>query len=281
MTRTLKLLLALLAVSTLFVTGCGGDDADQTGSSSTAAGGSSTTAGGSPTTSGSELEGTITVSAAASLREVFDQIGDGFSAANPGAEVTFNFDSSSTLSTQILEGAPADVYASADVANMTKLTDESLIAGDPEIFARNELVIITKPGNPQGIATLADLADAGVISLCGEDVPCGRYAKEALDNAGVTIPESSVTRGQNATAALAAVAEGDAVAGVVYVTDAASAGDTVEAVSIPSEVNVIATYPIGVLEASGDAEVAEAFMAYVLGDEGQAVLAENGFLPPA
>ncbi|MBK9179461.1 MAG: molybdate ABC transporter substrate-binding protein [Acidimicrobiales bacterium] len=256
----------------LFVTGCGSDDADETGSS--------TTAGGSPITSRSDLEGTITVSAAASLREAFDRIGDGFSTANPGVEVTFNFDSSSTLSTQILEGAPADVYASADVANMTKLTDESLIAGDPEIFARNELVIITKPGNPRGIATLADLADAGVISLCGEDVPCGRYAKEALDNAGVTIPESSVTRGQNATAALAAVAEGDAVAGVVYVTDAVSAGDTVEAVS-PADVNVIADYPIGVLEASGAAEVAEAFVAYVLGDEGQAVLAENGFLPPA
>ena len=196
--------------------------------------------------------------------------------------MTFNFDSSSALATQILEGAPADVFASADEANMAKLTDEGLIAGEPEVFARNELVIVTKPGNPEGIETLADLADAGVISLCGEEVPCGKYAEQALDDGRAsTIPESSVTRGQNVGATLTAVTEGDAVAGIVYVTDAEAAGDAVEAVAIPADANVIATYPIGVLEASGNAELAEAFVAYVLGDEGQAVLKEYGFLPPA
>ncbi len=273
MRKTLKLLFALSTVSMFFVAGCSSDDTTDTGSSST-------TAGGSSTTSGSDLEGTITVSGATSLTDAFTQIAEDFSAANPGVEVTFNFGASSALSTQILEGAPADVFASADDANMTKLTDESLIAGEPAIFATNELVIITKPGNPEGIASLADLADAGVIALCGEEVPCGKYAAEALESAGLTIDESNVTRGENVGATLTAVAEGDAVAGIVYVTDAKSAGDTVEAVTIPPEVNVVATYPIGVLEASGNAEVAEAFLAYVLCDEGQAVLAEFGFLPP-
>jgi molybdate transport system substrate-binding protein len=253
--------LALFAVSMLLAAGCGSD--------------------GSPsTTSASALEGTIIVSAAASLRDAFDRIGDDFSAANPDVGMTFSFDSSSTLSTQIIEGAPADVYASADEANMTRLTDERLITGDPAVFARNELVIVTVPGNPEAIATLADLADVGVVALCGEDVPCGRYAGDALRNAGVRIDESSVTRGQNVTATLTAVAQGDAAAGIVYATDAVAAGDTVEAVPIPADANVIATYPIGALGASGDPEVAEAFVAHVLGEEGQAVLAEFGFLPP-
>ncbi len=147
--------------------------------------------------------------------------------------MSLNFDSSSTLATQILEGAPADVFASADEESTARLTDENLIAGEPQVFARNELVIVTKPGNPEGISGLADLADAGVISLCGEQAPCGRYAAEALSNAGVRIDEASITRGQNVGATLTAVAEGDAVAGIVYVTDARSAGDAVEAVEIP------------------------------------------------
>lgn len=276
MRRSLKMLFALLALSMLFLAGCGDDGSDDESSSD----GSSTTTEGS-TEPTSDLEGEITVSAATSLTDVFTEIADDFSAENPDVEVTFTFDSSSTLSTQILEGAPSDVYASADEANMIKLTDEDLIAGEPETFATNQLVIVTKPGNPEGIESLEDLTDAGVISLCGEEVPCGRYAQEVLDNAGVTIDESNVTRGQNVGATLTAVTEGDAVAGIVYVTDAEGVGDAVEAVAIPEEVNVIATYPIGVLEASGNAEVAEAFMAYVLGDEGQAVLKEYGFLAPA
>jgi molybdate transport system substrate-binding protein len=231
--------------------------------------------------SDSEREGTITVSAATSLTDAFTRIGDDFTAAHPGVEVTFNFDSSSTLSAQILEGAPADVFASADEANMIKLTDESRIDGEPEVFARSELVIVTKPGNPEGITGLADLADVGVVALCGADVPCGKYAQQALDAAGVVIPETNVTRGQNARATLTAVAEGDALAGIVYVTDAASAGEAVATVAIPAEQNAIATYPIAVLADASDAELAAAFVAYVLGDDGQAVLEEFGFLSPA
>lgn len=273
MTSAARSLLTLLTVATLFVTGCGSASTETTSSSITGE-------ASSPTRDGQELDGSITVSAAASLRDVLTEIGEDFSSANPGVEVIFNFDSSSTLSTQILEGAAADVYASADEANMAKLADERLISGDPVIFARNELVMVTKPGNPKGITRVADLANAGVISLCGDDVPCGRYAKEALEIAGITIPEANVSRGQNVTATLTAVSQGDAVAGIVYVTDAESAGDAVDTVDIPTEDNVIATYPIGVLHASSNPEAATAFKGYVLSDDGQAVLEQHGFLPP-
>jgi len=227
------------------------------------------------------LEGSLSVSAAASLRDAFDAIGDGFTAANPGVEVVFNFDSSSNLATQILEGAPAGVFASADEANMARLADAGEVDGDPVIFARNELVIVTRPDNPAGISGLVDLADAGIISLCGEEVPCGRYAAEAFVLAGVTIDESKVTRGQNVTATLTAVTEGDAVAAVVYATDAIAAGDAVEWVDIPTEHDVLASYPIGVLAGAGDSELARAFVDFVLGPDGHAVLGEHGFLPPA
>ncbi len=270
MKRTTQLLFTLAAVSALFITGCGSDS--NTSTSDTSAGSDTTTVAG--------VTGTATVSAAASLTEAFTQIGEDFKAANPDATVEFTFDSSSTLSKQIIDGAPADVFASADQANMTKLTDADLLAGSPQVFATNELVIVTKPGNPAGITSLADLAHAGIISLCGEEVPCGKFAKQALDGAGVVIPETSVTRGQNVKATLTAVTEGDAVAGIVYVTDAKAAGDTVDTVAIPADQNVTATYPIGVIAATTNAEIAEAFMAYVLSPEGQAVLEEFGFLPP-
>lgn len=229
----------------------------------------------------SDLSGEITVSAAASLTDAFTEIGEDFEEANRGITVTFTFDSSGTLVDQIVEGAPVDVFASADEADMATLTDEGLVDGEPTPFARNELVIVTKPGNPEGIASLEDLVDAGVVALCAEDAPCGRFAGEVLDGSGVAISEESVTRGQNVRATLTAVTEGDAVAGIVYVTDAESAGDTVEAVEIPDDQNAVAVYPIGVLADAGNPEVAEAFAAYVASDEGQAELEEHGFLPAA
>jgi molybdate transport system substrate-binding protein len=266
--------MASIAVASSVVVGCGVVD----GSSST----TSTAAASSRPADGAavgEPEGAITVAAAASLTDAFTRIAGDFAAANPGVEVTFTFDSSSALATQIAEGAPADVYASADDADMAALTDRGLIAGEPDLFARNEVVIVTKPGNPEGITGLGDLADAGVVSLCGEDVPCGRYAEQVLGAAGVSIPERRVTRGQNVTATLTAVTEGDAVAGIVYSSDAVRAGDTVEAVPIPPGQNVIARYPIGVVATTGSAAAAEAFVAHVTGPEGRRVLEEFGFLP--
>jgi molybdate transport system substrate-binding protein len=250
------------------------------GSGSERSGTTTSASNGAPVPAGdARLEGEITVSAAASLTESFTEMGKAFEDANPGTTITFTFDASGTLSQQILDGAPVDVFASADEKNMEKLTDADLVEGEPTVFAKNQLIIVTKPGNPAGIKGLGDLADAGVISLCGEDVPCGTFAGEALTNAGVTIPEDSVTRGQNVKATLAAVTEGDAVAGVVYITDALAAGDAVDTVDVPEDQNVIATYPIAVLADAQDPALARAFVDYVSSDDGRAALEEQGFLP--
>jgi molybdate transport system substrate-binding protein len=261
---TVVLLLTLIPV----LAGCSADDGTATEDPSTT---STTTASAS---------GAVTVSAAASLTESFTTIKDDFVEQNPDAAVTINFGSSGQLATQIESGAPADVAAFADEAPMTKLVDGGLIDGTPEIFARNQLVIVTKPGNPTGIEGLADLADAGVVSLCVDTAPCGRFADQALGTAGVTIPDSSITRGQDVKATLAAVSEGDAVAGIVYVTDASAAGDAVDRVDIPEAGNVVANYPIAVVKATTNGDAAAAFVAYVLGPDGRSVLTDAGFLSP-
>ncbi len=275
------LVLALLALVSLLLAACGSDGGAETdtGAPTTAdADSSATTAEDEPA---STLEGELTVAAASSLTEAYTALGERFEELNPDVTVTLTFDASGALVEQIKSGAPADVFASADEANMTKLTDDSLVDGDPVVFARNQLVIVTKPGNPAGITTMADLATVeGTIALCGEDVPCGKFAKQALDGAGVTIDEASVTRGQNVKATLAAVTEGDAVAAIVYVTDAVAAGDTVDTVAIPEAENVIATYPVGVLTAAADPELARAFVDLVASEDGLLVLKEFGFLPP-
>lgn len=273
------LLVAALVV--LALVACGADD----GSSSATTEPAATSPAPTPAaTDPAPLRGEITVAAAASLRDAFTEIGDRFQADHPDVELTFTFDSSSTLATQIIEGAPADVYASADEANLARLVDEDLVSGDPAVFARNGLVIVTKPGNPEGIEGLADLAEVtdagGVISLCGEEVPCGRYAAEALTLAGVAIPEDRVTRGQNVSATLTAVTEGDAVAAVVYVSDAVAAGEAVTTVAVPEQYDVIAVYPVGIVAGTAHPDVARAFVDLVLGAEGQAILADHGFLPP-
>ncbi len=264
-----SLLVGLLAAGSLAA--CGSDGGDPA-----AEGASDPTRAAAPA-----LEGRITVSAAASLTEAFNSIGEEFRAENPGVEVVFNFDASSALVEQIKQGAPADVFASADEANMEKLTADDLVDGTPEVFARNRAVIVTKPGNPKGIQGLADLADVGVVALCGAEVPCGRIAAKVLEDAAVTIPTDRVTRGQNVKATLGAVANGDAEAGIVYVTDAKAAGDTVEAVSIPETAASVNVYPIGVVKASGNRAVARAFVGYVTSESGRAALKAAGFLAPA
>ncbi len=219
-------------------------------------------------------DGTVTVFAATSLTGAFTEIGQDFEAANPGLKVTFNFAASSALAQQILDGAPADVFAAADDASLEKLERDGVA------FARNRLVIVTKPGNPLKIRHLADLAATdGVVSMCGLTVPCGVYAAEALQKAGVTIAESRVTRGQNVAVALTAVTQGDAVVGIVYATDAKAAGERTTVVDIPTAHNVIATYPIAVLRPSPNRSGRD-FVAYVRGDAGQRILERFGFLEP-
>ncbi|HEX7096042.1 MAG TPA: molybdate ABC transporter substrate-binding protein [Acidimicrobiales bacterium] len=225
------------------------------------------------------LAGDITVSAAASLTEAFTAIGEAFEAAHPGTSVTFNFGASSTLVRQINEGASADVFASADQANMKKLTDAANAAGEPVVFATNRLQIITAAGNPKGITTVADLADPElVVVTCGEDVPVGRYAAEVFSKAGVTVTPKSYEA--DVKAVVNKVTLGEADAGVVYATDVKAAGSKATGIDIPDDVNVIATYPIAMTKAAGNRAVADAFVAFVLSDEGQSILADAGFGSP-
>ena len=158
----------------------------------------------------SKLSGTITVSAAASLTEAFTEMGADFQQANPGTTVTFNFGPSSGLVTQIQGGAPADVFASADGANMIKLVNGGQVTAEPTVFAMNALVIVTKPGNPAKVRSLADLAKVGVLSLCADTVPCGKYAQQAFTQSGITGDPGKVTEVAYSKATLAAVAPGDA-----------------------------------------------------------------------
>jgi molybdate transport system substrate-binding protein len=223
--------------------------------------------------------GEITVAAAASLTDAFTEIGAAVEDECEGSEITFTFDSSGKLSEQIRSGAPVDVFASADEADVEEVADQQ--AGEPEVFARNQLAIVTQPGNPEGIETLADLADVGVVALCAEGAPCGRFAAQALEAAGVAIDESSVTRGENARGTLTAVSEGDAVAGIVYVTDALAAGDAVDAIEIPDDQNVVAAYPVVAIDGPGDDGLAAAFVAYLQSPQAQLVLADAGFLAPS
>jgi molybdate transport system substrate-binding protein len=238
-----------------------------------------------PTTAGaaasapSKPSGEITVSAAASLTEAFTQIGAQFERKYRDVDVSFNFDASSALVLQIQQGAPVDVFASADEANMDRLVDGGQVTAKPVVFARNELAIATKPGNPEKIVTLADLADVpGVVALCAAAVPCGKYADAALEAAGVTIPPEKITRGLNAKATLTSVSAGDADAAIVYVTDVNAAGSSVRGVAIPDADNQVAVYPIAPVADAANVATAKAFTKYVSSPAGQRVLKRYGFL---
>ena len=223
------------------------------------------------------LTGAVTVFAAASLTATFQAMGSTFEKAHPAVRVQFNFSGSSALAQQIQQGAPADVFASADETNMQKLIDSGDVMGPPQLFARNRLQIVVAPGNPKRIATLIDLTRSGLtIALCGPTVPCGRYAAEAFTTAGVTAPAAS--QEIDVKGVLSKVALGEADAGIVYVTDVRAAGGKVEGVDIPDPYNVIARYPIAVLKQAPHAAAAKAFVDFILSSEGQQSLASFGFL---
>ncbi len=258
-------LLALVPlVASMVLAACGsGDDAPAAGSSA----GASTT----------PQAGTLIVFAAASLNATFTQIGADFSKANPGTKVTFSFAGSSDLVANLVGGAPADVFASADTATMTKATDANLVDGKPVDFATNTMTIVTPPDNPAGIASFADLAKAGVDEvICQAQVPCGAATKKIEDTTGVTL--SPVSEELSVTDVLGKVENG-ADAGVVYVTDAKGAGGRVATVPIPTADNAVNTYPIATLEGSTQPGLAAKFVAYVAGPDGQKVLAAAGFAP--
>ncbi len=220
----------------------------------------------------------VTVFAAASLTAAFTELGDAFAAVNPGAEVTFSFAGSSELIAQLREGAPADVFASADLANMAVLTDADLVDGVPEVFATNVAEIIVEAGNPRGITAVADLAnDDLVVVQCAPEVPCGAYAEQVIATAGVTVTPSSLE--QNVKAVVTKVVLGEADAGLVYSTDVLAAGDDADGVAIPDDINVVAEYPIALLADAPDPLGGRAFVDFVLSAEGQRILADAGFGP--
>ena len=283
MTRPTRMLLVPLTLLGLAASACGSDEGGGSADTAAATTGAvapptaATTA--APTTSEPAVQGDITVFAAASLTDAFTDIGEAFTQANPDAKVTYSFDASSALVTQITEGAPADLFASADVANMDKLTGAGLNGSEPVIFATNLLSIIVPDGNPAGVTGVADLAKPEVKTvLCAPEVPCGRYSAQILQAAGVTVTPVSLE--QNVKGVATKVAGDEADAGIVYVTDVLAAGDAAEGVEIPADINVVAEYPIASVATSTKAEVNQAFIDFLLGEQGQAILADYGFLPP-
>jgi len=228
-----------------------------------------------PAASASEdsLSGTVEVYAAASLQRSFDEIASAFEAAHPGVTVSAVYDGSSTLATQIGEGAPADVFASADEKNMAKVKTQ---APAPQLFAGNTLVIAVPKGNPGGVATLADLARVTTV-LCAPEVPCGAASATLLSNAGVSVTPASSE--QNVTAVLTKVAASEADAGLVYATDV-NGRDDVETIVPAGADAVVNRYPIAALTDAPNPDAAAAFVAFVLGEDGQRVLADAGFRAP-
>ena len=226
----------------------------------------------------SGLTGTITVFAASSLSGAFTTIGADFEKSHPGTMVKFSFAGSSSLAAQIQQGAIGDVFASADQPNMQRLVDAGLTAESPQVFARNALEIVVGKGNPKHITSLADLARSGfVVVLCAPAVPCGRYAAQALQKAGVAAKPASLEA--DVKAVLGKVALGEADAGIVYVTDVKAAGAGVDGVAIPPALNVVADYPIALLKDSQNSALARAFVGYVLAD-GRRILTQYGFTNP-
>lgn len=232
---------------------------------------------------------TLIVFAAASLTDAFTEIGENFDVANPGVTTTFNFAGSQALRTQIQEGAPADVFASANNAEMNALVNASLVAqSGPQIFLTNKLVAILPADNPAGIDSLEDLTTLGIkIVLAAEEVPVGRYTREALEKmngqfgSGFSqkVLSNVVSNEDNVRQVLTKIELGEGDAGIVYTSDAVSAPN-LQTIEIPIEMNVIAEYPIAPLMESTNLELANAFIAYVLSDEGQAILQKWGFASP-
>lgn len=228
--------------------------------------------------SGTPAASTITVFAAASLNGSFTSLAEQFEAARPGTRVVFSFGASSTLATQILQGAPADVFASASTKNMDDVVAAGA-AGDSTVFARNALMIAVPAANPAGITGLDDLAEATVkVALCQAAVPCGVLADKVLANAKVEV--TPVTREADVKAVLTKVSLGEVDAGLVYVTDVKAAGDKVKGIEIPAAVNASTSYPIAVLTTSGNKATARAFTDFVLSDAGASVLTAAGFAKP-
>jgi len=233
----------------------------------------------------------MTVYGAASLKGVLDKVKAAYETAKPGTTLTVSTDSSATLETQIEQGAPADVFLSADTTNPKKLVDKGLAAGDAVTFAGNKLTIIVPTANPAGIKTPADIAKTGVtVIAAGDEVPITKYATQLVANlakeAGyptdfvAKYTANIASKEDNVKAIVAKIELGEGDAGIVYVTDA-RASTKVTAVDVPDTANVPATYAGVVVKASRNAAAAQAFLTWFAGPDGQAILGTFGFLPPS
>ncbi|WP_086564056.1 molybdate ABC transporter substrate-binding protein [Streptomyces africanus] len=223
--------------------------------------------------------GTVTVFAAASLKESFEALGKTFEKQHPGTKVTFNFGGSDTLAASITSGAPADVFAAASPKTMATVTDQQDAAGTPVTFVRNRLEIATPPGNPDHISSLKDLTKPGLkVVLCDKTVPCGAAAQKALDAGGLTL--TPVSYEQDVKSALTKVELKEADAAVVYRTDVRAAGDKVAGVDFPESAQAVNDYPIALLENAPNPKAAKAFVALVRSTEGRKALSGAGFLKP-
>jgi molybdate transport system substrate-binding protein len=265
--------LAMVALAAVAVAGC-----SSSSSTSSASSGTSSSAPATTSSSAAAQTGTITVFAAASLKETFTQLGKQFEAAHPGDTVKFSFGASSTLATQITSGAPADVFASASTKNM----DQVVTAGDaasPQNFAKNIMEIAVPPSNPAHVTSVANLASSSVkVALCQPQVPCGVVAGEVFENAKITV--KPVTLQPDVKSVLTQVELGNVDAGVVYVTDVMAAGAKVKGITIPAADNASTVYPIATISNSKYQSIAQAFVAYVLSSAGRQVLTVAGFEQP-
>ena len=234
------------------------------------------------------VTGKVTVFAASSLTNVFGEIAASFQMANPGSTVEFNFAASSALAVQLDQGAPADIFASADTANMERVTSKGLIEGAPVIFARNAPVIVVPAANRAGVNSASDLARPGVkLVLAGPDVPIGNYARQIIDRLaadptyGAAYRDATlknlVSNEANVRAVLTKVDLGEADAGIVYRTDALVSGPKVKVVAIPDSANVVANYPIGLVRYAKNRDAGRAFLRYLGGAEARTLLQAAGF----
>jgi molybdate transport system substrate-binding protein len=271
MKRSLRVF-SLLLILGIFLAACGG-------STSTSGGSSSTT-----TTSAPPV--TLNVFAAASLTKSFGAIKAQYTKAHPNVNITYNFNGSQLLAQQITSGAKADVFASADQANMQKVAS---LVNTPQVFVKNRITVIVPANNPANITSLKDLGRKGVkLVLAAPAVPIGKYALQVLDKLGQSpqygsayesaVKANVVSQEENVTSVVQKVQLGEADAGIVYVTDAASAAGKVKLIDIPDNFNLIAQYPIATTKSSANATAAQDFVNYILSADGQAVLAKYGFI---
>jgi len=218
----------------------------------------------------------LTVFAAASLTEPFTALGKAFEKAHPGTTVVFSFGASSDLATQVSQGAPADVFATASTATMDQVAGD---VADRQDFAKNTMEIAVPTKNPGHVTSLQDLAKPGVkVAVCQAQVPCGTVAAAVFAKAKLHL--TPVTEEADVKSVLTKVSLGEVDAGVVYVSDVKTAGSSVTGVPIPDAVNAVTTYPIATVKDSKNAKLAKDFEEFVLGADGQRALAAAGFAQP-